>query len=139
MTYSTVHTNTVSLKKEHFLHAVSTPNIDLTKTFAHDVSSNMSTRKSGFTSAIFFNHSEHAPQGAIGFRSAGTCTLGPIIARRELGLYGVPDRTRVADDKTATGPPEVSIRLPLLPLALALVFLLLLLLLLLLRLKLLSP
>ena len=50
-------------------HAVSTPYIDLTKTLAHEVSSNMSTRKSGFTSAIFLSHSEHAPQGAMGFKS----------------------------------------------------------------------
>ena len=39
-----------------------------TKTDLHSVSPNMTTLKSGLYSAIFFNHSKHAPHGDSGFK-----------------------------------------------------------------------
>lgn len=50
------------------------------KTPSQAVSVNVMTLKSGFTSAIFFNHSMHAPHGFKGlmqFRSAGTRATTP--------------------------------------------------------------
>ena len=46
----------------------------------------MTTRKSGLTSAIFFNHSEQAPQGAIGFNVISSPS--PCCSGRTTGLPG---------------------------------------------------
>lgn len=102
-----ITTSTGSKSTALFLHTICATSSMKTPSQAESV--NVITLKSGFTSAIFFNHSIHAPHGFNGLmqlRSAGTrATTRPDPAARP------PPRTRPAP------PHELKLSRPALLLA----------------------